>query len=89
MANCIRAVRSKLLSAYDTFIFDADGVLWLGSNIVPGAPEALNSLIDMGKEVIIITNNSTKTTEDYVKKTQSLGNFLNTIVFNIIHYWRI
>uniref|UniRef100_A0A914DMQ7 4-nitrophenylphosphatase n=1 Tax=Acrobeloides nanus TaxID=290746 RepID=A0A914DMQ7_9BILA len=62
------AVRSKILSSYDTFIFDADGVLWLFNKAISGAPELLNSLIEIGKQVIILSNNSTRTIDEYVEK---------------------
>ncbi|VDK53248.1 unnamed protein product [Gongylonema pulchrum] len=51
----------QLLSSFQTFLFDADGVLWLGDTPLPG------------KSVFITTNNSTKTLEDYVKKCRELG----------------
>jgi len=56
-----------------TVLFDADGVLWEGSNAIPGAIDAFNRLISMGKRVIIVTNNSSKTLEEYRRKCASLG----------------
>lgn len=34
----------QLLKEIDTFIFDADGVLWLGEDAIPGSPQFLNFL---------------------------------------------
>uniref|UniRef100_A0A1I7ZNX2 4-nitrophenylphosphatase n=1 Tax=Steinernema glaseri TaxID=37863 RepID=A0A1I7ZNX2_9BILA len=73
MSSVTRAVRSSLLALYDTFIFDADGVLWLGGDAIPGSPEFVNGLIDAGKRVVIVTNNSTKTVDEYFEKTKTLG----------------
>uniref|UniRef100_A0A914ZCS0 Uncharacterized protein n=1 Tax=Panagrolaimus superbus TaxID=310955 RepID=A0A914ZCS0_9BILA len=38
---------SKLLKEIDTFIFDADGVLWLGEERIEGSPEFLDYLLQM------------------------------------------
>ncbi|KAK0426701.1 hypothetical protein QR680_009855 [Steinernema hermaphroditum] len=73
MSSVKRAVRSSLLALYDTFIFDADGVLWLGGDAIPGSPEFVNQLVDAGKRVVIVTNNSTKTIDEYFEKTKKLG----------------
>ncbi|TKR59923.1 hypothetical protein L596_029530 [Steinernema carpocapsae] len=73
MSSVTRAVRSSLFSLYDTFIFDADGVLWLGNDAIQGSPEFFNQLVDQGKRVVIVTNNSTKTIDEYFEKTKKLG----------------
>jgi len=60
--------------AYDTYIFDADGVLWTGQRVIPGAPEVINRLIsDKRKRVLILTNNSTRTLEELAAKCTALG----------------
>ena len=41
------------------FIFDVDGVLCRGEEVIPGAPEAIDRLRRGGKKVIFISNNST------------------------------
>lgn len=56
-----------------TVLFDADGVLWEGSKAIPGSIEAFNKLISLNKRVIIVTNNSSKTLEEYREKCASLG----------------
>uniref|UniRef100_A0A7E5A179 4-nitrophenylphosphatase n=1 Tax=Panagrellus redivivus TaxID=6233 RepID=A0A7E5A179_PANRE len=64
---------SKVLKDIDTFIFDADGVLWLGENVMAGSPKFLDYLIQLGKQVIILTNNATKSRAVYAKKLASMG----------------
>lgn len=60
--------KSQLLSNFDTFVFDADGVLWTGDIPIPGAAEWINTLLDdPEKSVFITTNNSTKTLEQYMQ----------------------
>ncbi|CAD6193833.1 unnamed protein product [Caenorhabditis auriculariae] len=63
----------KVLSAIDTFIFDADGVLWLGEGVIPGSPRLIDFLIRHRKQVIVLTNNATKSRALYAKKLSKLG----------------
>ncbi len=55
------------------FIFDVDGVLCRGEEIIPKAPEAIERLRRGGKQVIFISNNSTKSRADYLAKFERLG----------------
>ena len=50
-----------LADAYDAFLFDLDGVLYRGSEVVPGAPEAIARLRAADKHVAFVTNNSGRT----------------------------
>lgn len=63
----------KLLSNYDYFLFDCDGVLWLGDHILPHVTETLDLLKSLNKRVIFVTNNSTKSRKDYQAKFEKLG----------------
>ena len=63
----------KLINEIETFIFDADGVLWLGETAIPGSPEFLDYLLSMNKRVIVLTNNATKSRAVYAKKLAKLG----------------
>lgn len=49
------------------------GVLWRGDNIIGRSNEALSMLRALGKKIFYITNNSTKTREDYVIKCESMN----------------
>jgi len=55
------------------FIFDVDGVLCRGEEVIPRAPEAIERLRRGGKRVIFISNNSTKSRGDYIAKFERLG----------------
>ncbi|KAF8354238.1 hypothetical protein PRIPAC_95861, partial [Pristionchus pacificus] len=68
---------------YETYLFDADGVLWRSMDPVPGAIKFINELLERGKQVYIVTNNSTKTITQYMKKVADLG-FGNLHENNII-----
>ena len=59
--------------SFDTVLTDCDGVLWKGVNAIPGSPEMIHQFRQMGKRVVYVTNNSTKTRKEYVKKCEDLG----------------
>ncbi|SCV05316.1 LANO_0H04786g1_1 [Lachancea nothofagi CBS 11611] len=68
-----KAVAQTLLDQYDTFLFDCDGVLWLGTHLLPHIKETLDLLIANGKTLYFVTNNSTKSRAAYAKKFASFG----------------
>ncbi|MEK6227077.1 MAG: HAD-IIA family hydrolase [Chloroflexota bacterium] len=54
-------------------IFDMDGVLYRGAQVLPYAREALDRLRRAEWDVFFATNNSTATRLDYVRRLQQLG----------------
>ncbi|SNX86444.1 related to PDR16 - protein involved in lipid biosynthesis and multidrug resistance / PHO13 -4-nitrophenylphosphatase [Melanopsichium pennsylvanicum] len=58
----------ELLSRYDTFLFDCDGVLWSGDETIPNVVSVLQKLRQRGKSVIFVTNNASKSRQTYLKK---------------------
>ncbi|XP_034452861.1 pyridoxal phosphate phosphatase [Hippoglossus hippoglossus] len=63
----------SLMEAKDFFLFDCDGVIWHGEQAVPGAAKVVSALISRGKNVVFVTNNSTRPRENYVHKFSRLG----------------
>lgn len=61
------------LEQYDTFLFDCDGVLWLGNHLLPHVNETLELLRSRGKKLVFVTNNSTKSRQAYTKKFAKFG----------------
>ena len=61
------------LSSFDTVLTDCDGVLWTGSVAINGSPEVIQALRKLGKKVIYVTNNSTKSRKEYLTKVTELG----------------
>lgn len=49
------------------------GVLWSGDHVYEGVPETLELLRSKGKRTVFVTNNSTKSRQDYVKKLANMG----------------
>jgi len=65
--------KKKFIDQYDSYIFDCDGVIWQGSQLLPGAKEFLKGLHDAGKKLFFVTNNASKSRKEYHKKFVDLG----------------
>lgn len=65
--------KKALVDKVDAFIFDCDGVIWRGDSVIDGVPETLDWLRSMGKQLVFVTNNSTKSRAGYLGKFLSLG----------------
>lgn len=55
------------------FLFDMDGTLYLGNQLYDFSIELLDSIKKAGKRYLFMTNNSSKSVVDYVKKLEKLG----------------
>lgn len=55
------------------YLLDMDGTVNLGYDPIDGAKEFLETLKEQGKNFIFLTNNSSKSKNDYVEKMRSLG----------------
>jgi NagD protein len=55
------------------FITDMDGVLIKGQQIIPGADRFIARLQDLGREYLVLTNNSLYTPRDLAHRLQSVG----------------
>ena len=47
-----REVVRRYMDNIDTAIFDCDGVIWRGDNVIDGAARALEGLLNQGKRVV-------------------------------------
>lgn len=54
-------------------ILDLDGVIWLGTEAVPGSRQAVHRLRAAGRSVLFVTNNSSPTVADNTAKLASFG----------------
>ena len=63
----------EALSPLKLYLFDMDGTLYLGDRLYGFTIELLNKLKSSGKKYLFMTNNSSKSVEDYVKKLAKLG----------------
>lgn len=55
------------------FLFDMDGTLYLGNRLFDFTRELLSVIRETGRSYLFMTNNSSKSVADYVKKLKHLG----------------
>jgi HAD superfamily hydrolase (TIGR01450 family) len=71
---------------YDAYVFDQDGTIYLGDELLPGAKRMVEALRDRGRAVRFVSNNPTKDPEMYAEKLGRLGlptpveEIVNTVV---------
>jgi HAD superfamily hydrolase (TIGR01450 family) len=71
---------------YEGYVFDLDGTIYLGDELLPGARRLVEKLRELGKKVVFLSNNPTKDPEMYAEKLTSLGlptppgEIVNTVV---------
>ncbi|WP_433429755.1 HAD-IIA family hydrolase [Nonomuraea sp. CA-141351] len=62
-----------LIDGYDTLLLDLDGVVYLGSHAVPGAPAALEESQRRGARLAYVTNNASRTPAAIATHLRELG----------------
>lgn len=62
-----------MIEKYNTFIFDLDGTIYRGSEIIPGADKTINKLKQLGKRILFISNKTTGTIEEYFQFLKGWG----------------
>jgi HAD superfamily hydrolase (TIGR01450 family) len=71
---------------YEGYVFDLDGTIYLGDELLPGARRLIEKLRELEKRVVFLSNNPTKDPEMYAEKLTRLGlptpedEIVNTVV---------
>ena len=71
---------------YDGYIFDLDGTIYLGDELLPGAERLIVKLRELDRRVVFLSNNPTKDPAMYAEKLTKLGlqtppeEIVNTVV---------
>ena len=63
----------ELITKTKLYLFDMDGTLYLGDRLYPFTIELLKAIRENGGHYLFMTNNSSKSVVDYVKKLAKLG----------------
>src|SRR5215210_3816800 len=58
---------------YEGYVFDLDGTIYLGDELLPGAKRLIETLRENGKKVVFLSNNPTKDPKMYSEKLTKLG----------------
>src|SRR5215212_8610112 len=71
---------------YEGYVFDLDGTIYLGDELLPGAERLVLKLRELGKRVVFLSNNPTKDPKMYAEKLGKFGletpysEIVNTVV---------
>lgn len=71
---------------YEGYVFDLDGTIYLGDELLPGARRLIAHLRELGKRVVFLSNNPTKDPAMHAEKLTRLGlptsenEIVNTVV---------
>lgn len=58
---------------YEGYVFDLDGTIYLGDELLPGAGRLIRKLRELGKRVIFLSNNPTRDPKMYAEKLTGFG----------------
>lgn len=67
--------KKELLDSTKLFLLDLDGTVYLDDTPIGGMCKTLQTLRDMGKKLLFLTNNSSKTEREYEAKLKRIGLF--------------
>lgn len=76
---------TSFLSKYDTFLLDCDGVIWSGPHAIDGAKETITYLRSLGKNVIFVSNNASKSRPMYKKSFDKFGIDVSEVSHSYFH----
>ena len=71
--NDVFGVDATELKNKKLWLFDMDGTIYEEERVFDGTLDLLQTIVDNGGRYVFITNNSSKSVIDYVKKVKSLG----------------
>ena len=58
---------------YDGYLFDLDGTIYLGDQLLPGSYDLVHGLREQGRETLFLSNNPTRDPQMYADKLAGLG----------------
>jgi len=91
MKNNINTDLCQKLKDKKLFLFDMDGTIYEEDKLFDGTLELMTKIIDIGGKYVFITNNSSKSIDDYIKKISEFGikvdssNFFTSIQATIMY----
>ena len=65
--------KQEILRKIKLFLFDMDGTLYIGDRLFDFTPRLLDTIKRNGGRYMFLTNNSSKSVNDYIKKLGGMG----------------
>lgn len=65
--------KQETIRSMKLFLFDLDGTLYLGDRLYPFTSALLRRIRETGGRSLYMTNNSSRSVEDYIRKLENLG----------------
>lgn len=75
---------------FDAYLFDLDGTIYLGKELLPGAKRLIETLRAQGAKTVFLSNNPTRDPDMYIAKLGALGipvtrdEIINTVVTTVL-----
>jgi HAD superfamily hydrolase (TIGR01450 family) len=69
--------------SYEGYLFDLDGTIYLGDQLLPGASDLVTALRERGRQTLFLSNNPTRDPQMYADKLGRLG--LPTPISHIVN----
>jgi NagD protein len=76
-------IQNQKLPMYQAYLFDLDGTIYLGDELLPGAAHTIAALRERGCRTVFLSNNPTKTRQQYAEKLTGLG--IPTMVDDVVN----
>ncbi|WP_196593827.1 HAD-IIA family hydrolase [Pectinatus sottacetonis] len=73
MISKVNKDKSNIIKTIDFFSLDMDGTIYLDETWINGAKEFLHKVESSGRKFIFLTNNSSKSSQNYVDKLHKMG----------------
>jgi len=84
----------KFIENFELFLFDLDGVIFIGNKPIPRASETIRKIISYNKKILFLTNNPARSKMEYSKKLKNIGidatsNQVLTSTDSMCHYLKL
>ena len=65
--------RTPVVDAHDLVMFDLDGVVYVGTDVIEGVAERVDQIRASGRHIAFVTNNASRTPEQVSEKLVGMG----------------
>ena len=74
-------VVKEIVDRAKVFVFDLDGTIYLGNNLIGNVKETFDKIRNSSRKIVYLTNNSSRTDGEYIKKLKKLKIYSKQDIF--------